>query len=126
MEKKADEPFNREPQTGNALPEQGFEEAFQPCKVFCNLDQLETVLEFDCESVESVFPISDGHRPFLRCSHDRRVDNLQSRITMREDLSVSNRLADDAVERFDRVGCVDHFSNLIGVVKNGDEMFPMA
>ena len=46
--------------------------------------------EEDGEVVESLFPLRDGHRPFLRGFEDGHVDQLQCRVTVRVLFSVAS------------------------------------
>jgi len=67
----------------------------------------------------------DGHGPFLSGRLHGQVDHLDRCLIGGKDLPVPDRLADDAIQRFDCIGGIDHLANIIGVVKQGNEVWPV-
>lgn len=81
--------------------------------------------EEDGEVVERLFPLWDGHRPFLRGFEDGHVDQLQCRVTVRVLFSVAGELADHTVHRFDHVRGVGRFADCSGQVEHRNDVRPL-
>lgn len=56
------------------------------------------ILELDNKLVQGGLPVTDWHFPFPGCGPDRQESHFQGRVIMREDLALTGRLADHAVE----------------------------
>ena len=67
----------------------------------------------------------DGHGPFLLGLVDREVDDLDCRTFAGEYLSVTDDLANHAVDTFDRVRGVDRFANLRWILKHRGDVLPV-
>lgn len=85
----------------------------------------QATLELDGETIEGLFPVLDGHRPFFRGLFDGQVGDLEGGTVTREDPPVIDRLANHAVERFNGVGGVDRPADVFRVVKNRDDLLSM-
>lgn len=86
---------------------------------------VQAVTELDNKSVQSGFPIPDRHGPFLRGLLNRQERHLQRGLVTREQLTALGRLADDAVERLNGIGGVDHLPDGRRAIEQGDQIIPV-
>lgn len=64
------------------------------------------------------------HCPFSGCDHDDHVNLFPHGIIGWEDLALLDGMADDTVQRFDRVGGVDGFSYVVRIGVEDVEIMP--
>ena len=67
----------------------------------------------------------NGHGPFLFSFGDCQVNNLDGRAFTWEYLSVSNDLANHAVDAFDGVGRVDRLANFRRILEHRRDVWPV-
>ena len=67
-----------------------------------------------------------GIRPFFERRLYRQENDFGHRIVVRKQLSRLNRFANNAVQRFDSVGRINEFSDVLWKVKQGGQIRPMA
>ena len=67
--------------------------------------------------IQGGLPIRDRHRPFPRGLFDGQRNYFHDRLNIRKQLTALGSLADHAIQRHNGIGGVDHFANLIKIVK---------
>ena len=70
--------------------------------------------------------MNDGLCPFLGCLGDGQVNDLGCRLFAGKNLSVSNHLANHAVDAFDGIGGVDRFADLRRILEHRGDVFPVS
>ena len=69
--------------------------------------------------------MKDRHGPFPGCGLDRQIYHIECRLVTRKQLAMIDRFSDYAIQGFNCIGGVNHSTDLIRIIKQGDEMEPM-
>jgi osmoprotectant transport system substrate-binding protein len=98
------------------------------CQAVCVKGQnlvREAIGEFNCEAIEGGIPIADEHGSLFGNIGDRQVDDFEGGIISGEGAMIFGDLADSHIHRLDGIGGVDRFTDLKGIVKEGNNVLPM-
>ena len=85
----------------------------------------QALFKFNHKSVERRLPVSDCHGPFFWCVLDSRVDDFLRWVIDWKQLALLNRLADNAVQRSDRVSRVNNLFDVSRIFKQCVQVVPV-
>lgn len=85
----------------------------------------EAILEFDNKTAHCLTPVLNWHRPFLAGIFNRKVNHFSCRIITREGFPFLDGFSDDAVERLNRVGCVDGLAYIFRIIEQCIQVLPV-
>ena len=87
------------------------------CKRSVTLLSWHAFFEFDGETIQCQFPIFHRYGPFLGGPLDGQINDFHGGAVRGKNPPVFRCLTDNAVQRFNGVGGIDHPSNLLRIIK---------
>jgi hypothetical protein len=87
---------------------------------------LETIFKGDHKPTHCIAPILNGHRPFSGCCLNGQIDHFAHGVIGWKYLALLDGMANDAIQRFNRIGGVNRFAYVPRVRKEGVEIVPVA
>ena len=84
------------------------------------------LFKLDSKPGQCSLPVTQRHRPFLIDIGQGQIEQFQQRIVTGERSPVLDNLAQTHVYRLNRIGCVNHFSDIERVVKEWRDTRPVA
>ncbi len=85
----------------------------------------EPVTKFNHKSIQRHSPVLNRHRPFFRSLRNGQVNHLTRRVVAGEDLAAFRRCANDAIERFNGIGCINRFADFRWVFVDRPQVRPV-
>ena len=86
---------------------------------------METILEEDSKAIKSRFPITNGHRPFLRNIPHCQINQLESSLIRGENLLGLNHFSQTAIHWLNCLDGINRSTHLKWERKEADNVRPM-